>query len=251
MKRLLFTRASAMLAVAIAFGFGTFSQAQTVFQDFESGTVMPLTDFFVHDGSGFLGPGDDLNDEGLPGSTAFAGAGGGSAGSASASFGLTATGGVGGSQAAQITLFNDGTTGFAFAGVQEFIGPVAVPTDFTVFADVLAPAGVPLSIRFESPFTSTNNGFELNFVGTGAFQTVGGEIGVDLTAIPGGTFDPTGNANLLIATQIGGNIAVTADPFDVIIDNFSFAPTTAVPEPGSCALLAALLPMIAFRRRKS
>ena len=243
-----------MLAVAIAFGFGSFSEAEIIFQDFESGVVMPATDFFIHNGSGFLGPGDDLTAEGLSGSTAFAGAGGGSAGSASATFGLSATGGVGGSQAAQITFFNDGTTNFAFGGVQEFIGPVAVPTDFSVFADVLAPAGVPLSIRFESPFTSTNNGFALNFVGTGAFQTVGGVIGTDLTAIPGGTFDPNGGANLLIASPVNTNIAVTAAPFDVFIDNFSFAPTpptAAVPEPGSCALLAALLPLIALRRRKS
>ena len=244
-----------MLAVAIAFGVGSFSQAEIIFQDFESGVVMPATDFFIHDGSGFLGPSDSLTAEGLPGSTAFAGASGGSAGSASATFGLSATGGVGGSQAAQITFFNDGTTNFAFGGVQELIGSVAEPTDFSVFADVLAPAGVPLSLRLESPFTTTNNGFALNFVGTGAFQTVGGVVGTDLTAIPGGTFDPNGVTNLLIATPVNTNIAVTATPFDVFIDNFTFAstaPTTAaVPEPGSWALLAALLPMIALGRRKS
>ena len=149
-----------------------------------------------------------------------------------------------------ISLFNDGTTGFSFAGVQQEIGAVANPTNFSVFADVLAPAGVALSIRFESPFTSTNNGFELNFVGTGAFQTVGGVIGTDLVAIPGGSFDPNGISNLLIATPIGGSIPATGGEFDVIIDNFSFSPT-AIPEPGSFALLAGLLPMIALRRRRS
>ena len=248
MKRLTM-KTSAVLAVAIAFSFGTFSDAQTIVQDFESGNVMAPTQFFVHDGSGFSQSFDDLVPEGLPDSTTFSGAGGGSAGSATASLGLSATGGVNGSQAAVLTLFNDGTTGFAFGGLQQFIGPVANPTNFSVFADVLAPAGAALSLRFESPFTSTNNGFELNFVGTGSYQTVGGVLGTDLTAIAGGTFDPTAGSNLLVATQIGGSTPAIGE-FDIFVDNFTFRPTS-VPEPGSVALLAGLLPMIAFRRRRS
>ena len=243
---------AASCAVLTTLTFASVGQSQIITQDFESGTVLPADTFFTHDGSGFFGPSDDLSAEGLPLVTAFAGAGGGSVGSASAALGLTATGGVGGSQAATLTLFDDGTTGFSFAGVQQEVGAVGIPTDFSVFANVLAPVGVPLSLRLESPFTGANNGFEFNFVGTGAFQTVGGVVGTDLTSIGGGAFDPAATSNILVATQIGGAIEPTGGLFDVIVDNLSIAPTaSAVPEPGSLALLAGLLPMFALRRRKS
>ena len=252
MKRILTTKAAAMLTFAAVIGFGAISHAQNVTQDFEGGTVMTTAPFFVHDGSGFLGTGDDLTAEGLPGSTAFAGAGGGVAGSASSTFGLSATGGVGGSQAVQFTLFNDGQPGFVFGGVQEFVGVVANPGAFTASVDVNAPAGVPLSLRLESPFGPSNNGFELNFVGTGAFQTITGVPGVNLTPIAGGTFDATAPSNILVATQIGGNAAVSAEPIDIFIDNFSFVPTPEViPEPSSLALLFGLGSVVAVRRRRS
>lgn len=41
------------------------------------------------------------------------------------------------------------------------------------------------------------------------------------------------------------------DAQNFTVQSVNFVGATAVPEPGSCALLAALLPMIAFRRRKS
>ena len=240
----LFKFAACFMAVA---AIGMISQAQTT-EDFEGGTVMPATTFFTHDGSGFLGPADSLTDEGLPDVSAFAGAGGGSMGSATATLGLDATGGVGGTQGVLLNLTNDGTTGFSFGGVQQSIGVVANPSLYTATADVLAPSGVPLSLRVESPFSGSNNGFELNFVGTGAFQTVGGVVGTDLTAIGGGTFDPAAPAQILVATQIGSSIPVGST--DIVVDNFSFT-LTSVPEPGSLALLAGLIPAIAMRRRRS
>jgi len=240
-----------MLTVALVFGFGAVAHAQTVFEDFEGGTVMPATNFFVHDGMS-LNAFDDLSEEGLI-AVAFAGALGGSAGSADATLGLSATGGVGGSQAAVLTVSNDTTTTFAFAGVAQPISvAIANPANFTATVDVLAPVGYPLSFRVESTFGPLNNGFELNFVGTGAYQTVGGVVGVDLTPISGGSFDFTDSAtSLIVANRVGGfggNIGIGTDQ-EIFIDNFSIAAT--VPEPSSLAVLLSLSTIFAVRRRRT
>ena len=240
-----------MTAAATAFvaTFGVASHAQVV-QNFEAGSpsVAPNT-FFTHDGSGFLGPGADFVAEGFPAGdvvsspTLFAGAGGGAAGGATATAEILATGGVGGSQAASLTLTNDGSPDFTFGGVQALLGPVAEPTDFIATADVLAPLGVALQIRVESPFTDSNNGFFLDFVGTGQFETVGGEVS---TFAEIGAFDAAVNAQIVIATPIGGAIPVGSS--QIIVDNLSFTP---VPEPASLALLGLGGLALAGRRRRA
>jgi len=114
----------------------------------------------------------------------------------------------------------------------------------------LAPVGYPLSLRIESPFGPTNNGFELNFVGTGAYQTISGVIGTDLTPIAGGTFDTNAIANILVASTFD-SIPFGANQ-EVFIDNFSVAPTSAaIPEPGSVAVLITMGSIFAVRRRRS
>jgi len=240
-----------MLTVAIAFGFGAVAQSQTFSETFEAGTPLPATNFFIHDGISTATQADSLTAEGIPDFGAFAGAGGGSAGSAAATLGLSANGGVGGSQAASLTLTNDGTTTFAFAGAAQPVGfPLTVPTDFTVSADVLAPVGFPFSIRIESPFGPTNNGFELNFVGTGQFETISGVVGTDLTPIQGGTFDNSVDSIFVLASTFSG-LPIGVDQ-EVLIDNLSVAPTNpGVPEPSSIAILLSLSSIIAVRRRRT
>ena len=251
---LLFTmRTAALLPLVVALGLSTPCSAQSLVETFEGGTVLPPTTFFTHDGSAFSqNPLDVLDSEGLPNVGAFAGAGGGSVGSAVTSFGLSATGGVGGSQAAQLTFTNEATNFFAFGGVVLPIGAVANPTNFTASVDVLAPVGFPLSLRVESPFNNGQNfGFELNFVGTGQFETISGVVGTDLTPIPGGPFDASSSfATILVANQIGANLAVGTDQ-EVFIDNFSFAPTQSVPEPGALAFLMIAGGLLAVGRRRT
>ena len=251
MKRLLRETTAAMLTVAIVFVFGAVSQAQTLTQDFEGGTVLPRTNFFVHDGTAFSSPPpSNLSPEGIFFLTSFVGAGGGSPGSASATFGLSATGGVGGSQAAHLTLTRDASTNFVFAGVAQGIGQVPNPTDFTASVDVLAPAGFPLSLRIESDFMGVNDGFQLNFVGTGQYQTISGVVGTDLTPIPGGAFNPALNSIIAVSTQFNGTAPVGFGQ-DIFVDNFSFVPTPeTVPEPSSFAVLLSLGAMVGVRRRR-
>lgn len=249
MKLLLIKKTAAVLAVSIVLGFGAVSHAQSIIQDFEGGNAMLGTTFFTHDGSASSVGFDNLTPEGLPGVTAFAGSGGGSQGSADATFGLSATGGVGGSQAAELILFRDMATDFAFAGVAQPIGfAIAVPTNFIASVDVLAPAGLPLSLRVESSFGPTNNGFSLNFVGTGSYQTVSGIVGTDLVANAAGAFDVTDtNTSILVASPIGGNVPVGVDQ-QIFIDNFSFSPI-AIPEPSALVVLMSLGTIVAVRRR--
>ena len=221
---------------------------------------MPATTFFTHDGSGLSSAIDILAPEGIVGVSGFAGAGGGVPGDVAATLGLSATGGVDGSQAVVLTLSNTPATDFAFGGVSQFIGgAIAEPTDFIASVDVLAPVGVTLSLRVESPFGPTHNGFALNFVGTGAYetisgivgtgayQTISGVVGTDLTPIAGGTFDSTAIANILIATNFN-SIPIGADQ-EIFIDNFSFQPI-AVPEPNSFLVLTSLGAICAVRRRR-
>jgi len=250
MKRRLKEKTAAVLAFAIVFGFGAISQAQSIIQTFEGGTVLPRTTFFVHDGSAFSSPPpDNLSPEGVFFLTSFVGAGGGSSGSTIATFGLSADGGVGGSQAAHLTLTNDATTDFSFAGVAQGIGQVTNPTNFVASVDVLAPAGFPLSLRVESDFSGVNDGFQLDFVGTGQFETISGVVGTDLTPIPGGAFDPNAlNSIIAVSTQEGGSIPVGIDQ-EIFIDNFSFQ-STAVPEPNSFVVWVGLGAICAVRRRR-
>jgi len=219
---------SAILTVALAWGFGSVSQAQTFVQNFEAGTSMPATTFFTHDGISTATQIDSLADESLPGVVAFAGAGGGSVGSAAATLGLSSNGGVGGSQAGTLTLTNDGTTDFSFAGILQSVGfAPTVPTDFTVSADVLAPVGYPLALSIESPFGPTNNGFILNFLGDNTVESV-----------------------LIVGTSFIG--IPVGDNQEIIVDNLSLTPTTAgIPEPTSIAVLMSLGSIIAVRRRRT
>jgi len=130
MKWLVIKTTAAVFTFSIALSLGAVSHAQTIFQDFEGGTVMPATTFFTHPG-GVSGNGgavsalDSLGDEGIPGLSGFAGALGGGQGDTIASLGLSATGGVGGSQAALLTLTNSTSTVFAFGGVSQVIGRFA------------------------------------------------------------------------------------------------------------------------------
>ena len=191
-----------------------------------------------------------MSPEGIFFLTSFVGAGGGSPGSASATFGLSANGGVGGSQAAHLTLTRGPATDFVFAGIAQGLGPVANPTNFTASVDVLAPAGFPLSLRIESDFMGVNDGFQLNFVGTGQYQTISGVVGTDLTPIPGGAFNPAVNSIIAVSTQFGGTAPVGVDQ-DIFVDNFSFVPTPeTVPEPSALAVLLSLGAIVAVRRRK-
>lgn len=249
MESLVLKKTVAVFAVSIALGFASVSHAKSIIQDFEGGNVSPATIFFNNDGTG---GGDSLAAEGLPDVTAFAGAGGGSAGDAVASLGLSANGGVGGSQAAVLTLTNSTETAFAFAGVTQSIGfAIGNPTDYQASVDVLAPAGVPLSLRVESTFgPTTNNGFSLNFVGTGAYETIGGILGTDLVANAAGAFDVTDtNTIIIVGSPIGIDVPVGVDQ-EIFIDNFSFK-AIAIPEPSALVILLSLGSIVAVRRRRS
>ena len=249
MKWLHSKRIATLLAVAVVLGSGTVTQAQSFIQDFEGGTPSPSTTFFTHDGSAVDGENSDLAAGNLPSVESFAGAQGGSPSSVIAALALSANGGVGGSQAAQLTLTHDGTTDISFGGIQEFFGfALNNPTDFTVSADVLAPAGYDLSLRVESPFGPTNNGFELTFTGTGAFETISGVVGTDLTPIPGGTFDFNAEASIVVATGVNG--IPVGDNQQIFIDNLSIANTNAIPEPSSGVVLMGLASIVAVGRRR-
>lgn len=238
--------AISLFVIVVALGSGTETQAQSFFQDFEGGTPVPVTPFFTHDGSASAGQISNLAAGSIPTVQSFGGAGGGSIGSVVTALGLSANGGVGGSQAALLTLTNDGTTSFAFGGIVEFFGfALNTPTNFTVSADVLAPAGYPLELRVESPFGPSNNGFVLNFVGTGAYQTVGGVVGTDLTPIPGGTFDFNAGSSIVLASGFTG-IPIGTNQ-EIFIDNLSIA---AIPEPSSAAILMSLGTIVAIGRRR-
>ena len=249
MKWLHSWRIQTLLAVAFVLGCGIDSQAQSFLQDFEGGTAVTATPFFTHDGSASDGVNSNLAAANLPTVESFAGASDGSPGSVVASLGVSANGGVDGSQAAQLLLTNDGTTSISFGGIVEFFNfPLSVPSDFTVSADVLAPAGYDLSLRVETPFGPSNNGFELTFVGTGSYQTISGVVGTDLISIPGGTFDSDAGASIVVASGFNG-IPVGTDQ-EIFIDNLSVVRTNAIPEPSSAVVLVSLASIVSVSRRR-
>lgn len=258
MKWLVIKITAAAFTFSIALGLGAVSHAQTIFQDFEGGTVMPATTFFAHPGGVAVGGGplsgfDNLNNEGISGVAGFAGALGGDQGATIASLGLSATGGVGGSQAALLTLTNNTSTIFAFGGISQDIGfPISNPTGFIASVDVLAPAGFQLALRVESAFGAVNNGFTLDFVGTGSYETISGIVGTDLVANATGAFDfADPNPAIIVATRTGGTIPFGVNQ-EVFIDNLSLTPVAAaVPEPDALLALIGLGGIFATGRRRS
>lgn len=241
-------RVSALLAAASVMTIGASAAAQNISIDFEAGVSTGPATFFTSDDSGFAQGAANLDADGItPVVSTFAGSGGVQVGEFTATLELQAGSGVGGSQGAVVSLTNDSTAGFTFSGIQTEIGVLEAPAeDFFAFVDVLAPVGVAYQLRLESPFTASNNGFALDFVGTGQFETIGGNIGLDFAAIAGGTFDATAIVQLAIASPIGGGDP--AGVSSIVIDNVSFS---QVPEPASLALLGLGGIALIGRRRRS
>ena len=104
---------------------------------------------------------------------------------------------------------------FWFGGVGNDAGPLPSTTLGNVLAyiDVLAQPGVPYEFRIESDFTSQNNGFKFQAIGTGGWQTIGGALS---TAIPIGAFNAADPQIALLAAfgHDGNEITAVDDGTD-------------------------------------
>jgi hypothetical protein len=128
----------------------------------------------THPGGGFF-QNDGQFDDGLTGDFGFSGSDGGFIQEIRGNLdgGLFGTGDHGAFASVDYT----GGGGFWFGGLGNDAGPFPSTGTWLAFVDVIAPAGKPFQFRIESDFGPTGNGFALDDVGSGTWQTVGSTTG--------------------------------------------------------------------------